>query len=225
MSKHKFTLEEKLRILNWIDDGHSMGDAASRFGVSKETIRRWRIKLEAQGRDALSSQTRNKWYSSELKNQAVKEYIAGEGSYEDICAKYGLRSSTQLKRWVFRYTQGEVIKSSPGGGSRAMNRGRKTTYEERLEIVQYCLDNDNNYQESAELYQVSYQQVYSWVRKYNEGGEKALHDRRGKVKEEAKLTEVDRLKFEVRKLQKVNNRLELENKFLKKLEELEKRYR
>lgn len=106
-----------------------------------------------------------------------------------------------------------------------MNRGRKTTYEERLEIVQYCLDNDNNYQESAELYQVSYQQVYSWVRKYNEGGEKALHDRRGKVKEEAKLTEVDRLKFEVRKLQKVNNRLELENKFLKKLEELEKRYR
>lgn len=104
-------------------------------------------------------------------------------------------------------------------------KGRKTTYAERLEIVQYCLDHDNSYQKAAERYQVSYQQVNSWVRKYNEGGEKALLDRRGKAKEEAELTEVDRLKIEVRKLQKANYSLELGNKFLKKLKELEKRYR
>jgi transposase-like protein len=42
-----------------------------------------------------------------------------------------------------------------------MNKGRKTTYGERLEIVQYCLTHDDNYQETAELYQVSYQQIYS----------------------------------------------------------------
>ncbi len=105
-----------------------------------------------------------------------------------------------------------------------MNKGRNTTYEERLETVQYCIARGNNYQETAERYQVSYHQVYSWVRKYNDGGEKALVDRRGKAKEETELTEVDRFKIEVRKLQKENYRLELENEFLKKLKELEKRY-
>lgn len=106
-----------------------------------------------------------------------------------------------------------------------LKKGRKTTYEERLEVVQYCIAQNNNYQEAAEVYNVSYQQVYSWVQKYNDGGEAGLLDRRGKAKEEIKMTEVDRLKTEVRKLQKANSKLELENKFLKKLEELEKRYR
>jgi len=39
------------------------------------------------------------------------------------------------------------------------------------------------------------------------------------------LTETDRLKMEIRKLQKAKSSLELEVQFLKKLEELEKRYR
>ena len=106
-----------------------------------------------------------------------------------------------------------------------MSKGRKTSYEERLGIVQYCEAHGNNYHETAELYEVSYQQVYSWVRKYNEGGEKALLDRRGQAKEEINLTELDRLKLENRKLQKANRELEVENAFLKKLEELERRSR
>jgi transposase len=106
-----------------------------------------------------------------------------------------------------------------------MNKGRKTTSAERSVIVQYCIAHDRNYQETAELYQVSYQQVYSWVRKYDDGGEMALIDRRGKAKEESALTETDRLKMEIRRLQKEKSSLELEVQFLKKLEELEKRYR
>lgn len=106
-----------------------------------------------------------------------------------------------------------------------MDKGRKTSYEERLEIVQHCESHGNNYQETAEHFDVSYQQVYSWVRKYDEGGEKALLDRRGKAKEETTLTELDRLKLELRKLQKANRELEVENALLKKLEELERRSR
>ena len=213
-----------MRILVWINEGHGVKDTASEFDVSKETIRRWLIKLAAHGIEGLTKQTRNTRYSVELKAQAVESYLAGQGSQEDICLRYGIRSTTQLRRWILKYTQGEVLKSSPKGGSSAMNKGRKTTYEERLDIVQYCIAHDNNYQETAQRYQVSYQQVYSWVRKYNDGGEKALIDRRGKAKEENELTEVDQLKIEVRKLQKANNRLELENAFLEKLKELEKRY-
>jgi len=218
-------MEDKLRILAWIDEGHRVSDAVAKFGVNDRTIRRWRIKLLAHGKDALASQDRNTIYPAELKIQAVESYLAGEGSQDDICLQYGIRSGCQLSNWILMYTQGEVLTSSPGGKSRAMNKGRKTSYEERLEIVQYCITQNNNYQEAAERYQVSYQQVYSWVQKYNDLGEKALLDRRGKVKEEDKLTEVDLLKAEVRKLQKEKSTLELENKFLKKLKELEKKYR
>lgn len=224
MSTYKFTLEERLRVLDWIDEGNMVVDASAKFGVSTETIRQWRIKLRANGIEAISNQPKNEHYPIELKTRAVESYLAGEGSQDDICRKYGIRNRVQLQRWILKYTQGEVLKSSPGGKSIAMNKGRKTTYEERLEIVQYCIARDNNYQEAAERYQVSYQQVYSWVRKYEDGGEKALLDRRGKPKEETELTEIDHLKTEVRKLQKANYRLELENEFLKKLKELEKRY-
>ena len=40
-----------------------------------------------------------------------------------------------------------------------MTKGRKTTYEERVEIVKYCIEHQNNYAETAQKYQVSYQQV------------------------------------------------------------------
>ncbi len=45
-----------------------------------------------------------------------------------------------------------------------MTKGRKTTYEERIEIIQYCIEHENNYAETAEKYHVSYQQVYSWIK-------------------------------------------------------------
>lgn len=225
MSTHKFTLEERLMVLNWIEKGNRLRDAVVKFGVSGQTIRQWRIKLKANGIEAISNQPKNKHYPVELKKQAVESYLAGKSSQDEVCRKYGIRNRVQLQRWILKYTQGEILRSSPGGNSIAMNQGRKTTYEERLEIVQYCIAQGNNYRETAERYQVSYQQVYSWVRKYENGGEKALLDRRGKAKEETELTEIDHLKANVRKLEKANYVLELENKFLKKLKELEKRYR
>ena len=47
-----------------------------------------------------------------------------------------------------------------------MTKGRKTTFEERILIVIYCIEHQNNYTETAQKYQVSYQQVYSWITKY-----------------------------------------------------------
>ncbi|MDT2194721.1 hypothetical protein [Paenibacillus larvae] len=40
-----------------------------------------------------------------------------------------------------------------------MNKGRKTTFEERIEIAQYTIANDLDYQKSMEKYDVSYSQV------------------------------------------------------------------
>lgn len=51
---------------------------------------------------------------------------------------------------------------------------RKTTIEERREIVKYCIEHNRNYKETANIYDVSYSQVYSWVKKYDANGEEAL---------------------------------------------------
>lgn len=56
---------------------------------------------------------------------------------------------------------------------------RKTTQDERKAIVQYCLEHDANYGETAKVYKISYHQVYQWVKKYKEMGEAGLEDRRG----------------------------------------------
>ena len=44
-----------------------------------------------------------------------------------------------------------------------MAKGRKTSKEERVEIVEYCINNERNYKEAADKYKVSYNQVYTWV--------------------------------------------------------------
>ena len=105
-----------------------------------------------------------------------------------------------------------------------MTKGRKTTWKERIQIVLDCLENGKDYQKTAETYEVSYQQVYQWVRKYEDGGEEALKDRRGRTKRRSRIN--SRRENEIRdatKLERENERLRAENLFLKKLEEIERR--
>lgn len=54
---------------------------------------------------------------------------------------------------------------------------RKTTFEERIEIVEYVTKHKHSYTEAAEYFQVSYQQARSWVIKAQERGYKALVDK------------------------------------------------
>jgi transposase len=55
-----------------------------------------------------------------------------------------------------------------------MTSGRKTTIEELVEIVSFCIVNNYNYQIASDKFQVSYQQVYTWVEKYEESRSEAL---------------------------------------------------
>ena len=101
-----------------------------------------------------------------------------------------------------------------------MTRGRKTTQEERAQIVAFCIEHGKDYVLTVETYQVSYQQIYSWVRKYEASGVDGLVDRRGKAKPEDELTETERLRQENRMLQAKLKDKEMEIALLKKLREL-----
>ena len=51
-----------------------------------------------------------------------------------------------------------------------MAKGRKTTQEERGKIVAFCIEHGKDYPLTIQTYGVSYQQIYAWVRKYEEKG-------------------------------------------------------
>ena len=104
-----------------------------------------------------------------------------------------------------------------------MNKGRKTTFEERIEIAQYTIANGLDYQKAIAKYGVSYQQVYAWVRKYQAGSEEALKDHRGRKKPVEELDEHERLKLRIKELEARNEYLEMENAFEKKLAEIKRR--
>lgn len=101
---------------------------------------------------------------------------------------------------------------------------KKTTisFEQKVDIVRYCVEHNHNYKETAKKYNVSYQQVRRWLEKYEKGGVEALQDKRGKRKSINEMSEIEKLKAEKKLLEAQNRRLQLENEFLKKLRELER---
>ena len=165
-------------------------------------------------------------YSPEFKIQAIEDYKAGKGSLRNICKKYGIKDHKTLREWISCYNgQKEFRKRSGARGEIFMTKGRKTTQEERSQIVAFCIEHGKDYGLTVETYKVSYQQIYSWVRKYNEKGAEGLVDKRGKRKIESEMTELEKLRAENKMLEARNKRLETENAVLKKLEEIERRWR
>lgn len=103
-----------------------------------------------------------------------------------------------------------------------MTKGRETTQAERIAVAKACIDNGKNYGEVAIAYKVSYQQARSWTLKYIEGGEAALEDRRGqRKKDQQPRTELEQAQIEIDQLKHKLKMLEMENRLLKKLEEIE----
>ena len=107
-----------------------------------------------------------------------------------------------------------------------MTKGRDTTAEERIQIVKECIANGNDYGGTALKYQVSYQQVYTWMKKYHEMGESGLEDRRGhRAGTLPSRTPDEELRDRIAQLEREKYDLEMENALLKKVKELERRRR
>lgn len=219
----KITAEDKIYYCEqYLAGKMTQGQIAEAANVKKSSVYKWIIKYESMGADAFLA-TGHKRYSAELKLLAVNDYLSGTDSMYGICRKYGIHSHTQLSRWILKYNNLEELKASGTGGHTIMTKGRKTTFNERIEIVQYCIAHDHNYAETAIKYQVSYQQARSYTVKYKSGGVEALQDNRGKRKSEDQMSELERLRAENKILKAEKEQAQMEMLFLKKLEEIERR--
>lgn len=99
---------------------------------------------------------------------------------------------------------------------------RTTTQEERKEITEYCIEHNKDYKGTAERYQVSYSQVYSWVQKYEKQGVLGLADNRGHRKTDDEVDELERLRRENVRLKRMLKEQEMTVELLKKVKEFER---
>ena len=223
--KQKATPEEKVNFIReYLAGNISQCKAARCLGVTLYSFQRWIIQYRTEGIDAFLPHECNRVYPAELKLQAVRSYLNGEGSQLTICQKYKIHSTTQLCSWLKVYNaHGDLNFRKHSGGGSYMSKVRSTTQEERVQIAKECLASDKNYGEVAQKYNVSYQQVRTWTLRYIELGESGLEDRRGKrKKDQAPRSDLEKAQIEIEKLKHQLYMAEMERDLLKKLNELER---
>jgi transposase-like protein len=182
----------------------------------------WLHNYRVDGENAFISKSGNNSYTSEFKAEVVERYLSGDGSLEDVAAKYKIPSSETLRQWVLSYNaNGTLVDYNPKPEVYMANARRKTTIEERKEIVEYCLAHNRNYKDTAIIYDVSYSQVYSWVKKYDATGEEGLSDKRGHRKTDDEVDELERLRRENKRLKRQLEENDMMVQLLKKVKEFE----
>ena len=222
----KLSMEEKIGLVRRCLEGEiSISEASRLGGVDRKSIEHWIDRYEAEGAEGFLPYERNRVYGPELKEAAVRAYLGGEGSLQEICKKYRIRSKKQLQNWIKKYNaHGDFNFRKKSGGGSYMKQGRQTTQEERIQIAKECMASGKNYGEIAQKYQVSYQQARTWTLRYEELGKTGLEDRRGKrKKDQTPRTELEQAQIEIEQLRHKLYLAEMERDLLKKLDEVERR--
>ena len=224
MSKSPHTPEFRAMVSQeYLDGIGSYRFLAERYNIGTRTLREWVAKFRIHGIDAFITQTGNTAYSSDFKIMCVEAVLSGKGSVNDIVAKYNISSEYVLRNWIKLYNTNKELKDyDPKREVYMADARRKTTLEERKEIVEYCIAHDRNYKGAASKYGVSYSQVYSWVRKYDALGTDGLTDKRGCRKTDEEVDELERIRRENLRLKRQLEEKNMVVELLKKVKEFER---
>ena len=223
--KSKFSKQQKIEICRrYLDGSESVISLAKEINAGKNTVKKWIRIFKAYGDSAFDEKPANESYTKEFKCKVVEEYLAGESSLIDIALKYNIPSDSTVLAWVKLYNDHIELKDYiPRGKEIYMAKCRKVTKEERIEIVKYCMEHNLDYSGTCKVFDVTYSNVFNWVRKYREKGEDGLSDRRGRRKKDEELDELGLLKKQLREKERELERAHLEIRLLKKVKEIERR--
>ena len=221
--KSKISVEEKIKLVQ----DYLLGELAPsiftrKYNMQEQRLYEWVSLYKRRGIAGLIPATTTRKYSPETKSLAVQDYLSGTMSLNNICDKYDISRHSMLQKWILCYNSHGEFKQPNTGGAVYMTKGRKTTLNERIEIVGHCISSNKDYGKTIEKYDVSYQQIYGWVKKYEASGVSGLIDKRGKRKDESTMNEVEKLRAQIKLKEAENLRLQMENDLLKKLEALER---
>ena len=180
MSMKQYSKELKLELVKkHLEDGISYWKLGKEYGIEASIIRRWGHKYETFGEDGLEKQNADLCnYSAEFKKKIVLEYLGGNITSQDLAAKYKIHAPSTVRTWIKQYNNHEDLTNSRKEGVYLMAKNgvrKNTTLEERINIVEECINTGCNYASTANKYGCSYGQVYAWVRKYKDKGIEAMY--------------------------------------------------
>ncbi len=180
------------------------------------------LRYQDHGLAGIQSSTTNNHYSKKFKHAVVMQHLEEGATIGGLARKYNIPSVSTVRNWVIKYTKGKDFRVYSEKSEVYTMTGKQTTHEEKIDIVNDYLNNNLSYKEAAEKYNISYNNIYSWVQKYKEHGPDGLVDGRGRRKPNTIQTDEEKLKTEIAALKARNEYLETENAALKKLKEVER---
>lgn len=223
----KYSYEEKIKACeDYFSGERSATQIANDFGLTSISgaMRTWFGLYQEHGSEALFHKSKNASYSRTFKIRVVEEYVSGKGSLNDLIAKFKIPSTRTLRDWIKLYNSHKELKDyNPKQEVYMAKARRKTTINERKNIVKYCIEHNRDYKGAAEKYDVSYSQVYSWMKKYDATGEDGLEDKRGHHKSDEEVDELEKLRRENKRLKRQLKERDMTVELLKKVEEFERR--
>lgn len=223
MSKSPHTVEFRAKVSQEYLDGSSYPFLSEKYNIGKTTLQQWVAKYRLYGIAAFFKVSGNSSYSSDFKKMCAEAVLSGQGSVDDIVARYNISSRAVLRGWIMRYNANRELKDYvPKREVYMAEARRKTTVAERKEIVEYCIKHNHDYKGTAGIYNVSYSQVYSWVKKYDVNGEDGLTDKRGHHRADDEVDELERLRRENLRLKRQLEEKDKAVELLKKVKEFER---
>ena len=226
MSKSRFSIEQKIQACQeYISGKKSAKQIANELNLGKQgniSVRTWARIFQVQGASAFYSGKGNRSYSKELKIMVVNEYLSGKCSLRDLMVKHNIPGIMTVQQWILKYNNHIELKDYDPKPEVYMADTKKTTYEERIEIVKDCLNNDRDIKKTAKKYGCSYAQLYQWVRKYEAYGEDGLIDKRGRRRQDDEISELEKAERKIAQLEREKEEYRKKYELLKKAEELER---
>ena len=219
----KHTAKELEQFIELYLEGVPFRELCSEYGlrISPASFNMYFLNYKAHGPSVLEGRDGVNTYTSEFKEMVVKEFLESKTYFTAIARKYKIPCAKTVRNWIIKYTNGEAAKAYYPKPEVYTMKFRKTSHEERIFIVKDCIQNQLDYKQTAQKYNVSYNSVYQWVKKYQKYGPDGLIDSRGKRKPDNIQTETERIRAEIAILKARNEYLETENAALKKLQEVE----
>lgn len=154
-------------------------------------------------------------YSSEFKLEVVKYYLENNAGYQTAAKYFGV-SPTLVRKWIRKYKE---------NGYAGLMKNQKSSYggDFKQNVVEYMHKNHLSCQETAFHFNLAGDYVVSkWERIYYEEGPQGLYiERRGRSKNMSSKPKKKKLNKKVEEdLIAENQRLRMENEYLKKLNAL-----
>lgn len=153
-------------------------------------------------------------YDEGFKLQVVNAYLAGEGGYSYIAKKFGVRSKTNVRKWVSAFKQ--------LGKDGLLRKKLHITYpvQFKLNVLNYKLRTGESYESVALKFGIHEPpMIVNWMSSWQKEGVEGLSKMRGRpsMSNKPKKKKVEKKLTREQQLEKEVELLRAENAYLKKL--------